>query len=188
MTHTSNKTADELIDLLTLEEQVSILAGADYWSTPAIDRLGIAKLRVTDGPNGARGSGSIIGGVTAACFPVGIALGATWDVDLVRRIGAAIADEVKSKSAHVLLGPTINMHRTVTNGRNFECYSEDPELAADLAVSYITGLQGNGVAATVKHFIGNESEIERTTINSAPKYTSNSHHVKGVECPVMKSL
>ena len=167
MTHTSNKTADELIDLLTLEEQVSILAGADYWSTPAIDRLGIAKLRVTDGPNGARGSGSIIGGVTAACFPVGIALGATWDVDLVRRIGAAIADEVKSKSAHVLLGPTINMHRTVTNGRNFECYSEDPELAADLAVAYITGLQGNGVAATVKHFIGNESEIERTTINSA---------------------
>ena len=67
----------------------------------------------------------------------------------------------------MLLGPTINMHRTVTNGRNFECYSEDPELAADLAVAYITGLQGNGVAATVKHFIGNESEIERTTINSA---------------------
>ena len=167
MTHTLNKTADELIDLLTLEEQVSILAGADYWSTPAIDRLGIATLRVTDGPNGARGSGSIIGGVTAACFPVGIALGATWDVDLVRLIGAAIADEVKSKGAHMLLGPTINMHRTVTNGRNFECYSEDPELAADLAVAYITGLQGNGVAATVKHFIGNESEIERTTINSA---------------------
>lgn len=167
MTQISNKTADELIDLLTLEEQVSILAGADYWSTPAIDRLGIAKLRVTDGPNGARGSGSIIGGVTAACFPVGIALGATWDVDLVRRIGAAIADEVKSKGAHMLLGPTINMQRTVTNGRNFECYSEDPELAADLAVAYITGLQGNGVAATVKHFIGNESEIERTTINSA---------------------
>ena len=167
MPQISNKTADELIDLLTLEEQVSILAGADYWSTPAIGRLGIAKLRVTDGPNGARGSGSIIGGVTAACFPVGIALGATWDVDLVQRIGAAIADEVKSKGAHMLLGPTINMQRTVTNGRNFECYSEDPELAADLAVAYITGLQGNGVAATVKHFIGNESEIERTTINSA---------------------
>ena len=167
MPQISNKTADELIDLLTLEEQVSILAGADYWSTPAIDRLGIAKLRVTDGPNGARGSGSIIGGVTAACFPVGIALGATWDVDLVQRIGAAIADEVKSKGAHMLLGPTINMQRTVTNGRNFECYSEDPELAANLAVAYITGLQGNGVAATVKHFIGNESEIERTTINSA---------------------
>jgi len=167
MAQISNKTADELIDLLTLEEQVSILAGADYWSTPAIERLGIGKLRVTDGPNGARGSGSIIGGVTAACFPVGIALGATWDMDLVHRIGAAIADEVKSKGAHMLLGPTINMHRTVTNGRNFECYSEDPELAAHLAVAYITGLQGNGVAATVKHFIGNESEIERTTINSA---------------------
>lgn len=161
------KSPEEIVDLLTLEEQVSILAGADYWSTPAIERLSIGKLRVTDGPNGARGSGSIIGGVTAACFPVGIALGATWNVDLMHQIGAAIADEVKSKGAHMLLGPTINMHRTVTNGRNFECYSEDPELAAGLTVGYVQGLQANHVAATVKHFIGNESEIERTTINSA---------------------
>jgi beta-glucosidase len=104
--------------------------------------------------------------VTAAAFPVGIAIGATWDPALAEEIGSAIADEVKSKGAHVSLAPTVNIHRSVTNGRNFECYSEDPTLAAALAVGYIRGLQGKGVAATIKHFAGNESEIERTTINS----------------------
>ena len=159
-------TIDELVDLMTLEEQVSILSGEDFWSTPAVPRLGIQKMYVTDGPNGARGGGSLIGGVSAAAFPVGIALGATWDVELAQEIGHAIADEVKSKSAHVSLAPTVNIHRSVTNGRNFECYSEDPELAAGMAVGYIKGLQGNGVSATIKHYAGNESEIERTTINS----------------------
>lgn len=155
-----------LVDAMTLEEQVAILSGEDFWSLPAIPRLGIGKLRVTDGPNGARGGGSLIGGVTAAAFPVGIAIGATWDPALAREIGAALAEEVQSKGAHVALAPTINMQRSVTNGRNFECYSEDPELTAALAVGYVQGLQSKGVAATVKHFAGNESEIERTTISS----------------------
>ena len=157
---------DTLLSEMTLEEKVSILSGEDFWSVPAIERLGIGKLRVTDGPNGARGGGSLIGGVKSASFPVGIALGATWDVPLVTEIGAALADEVKSKGAHVLLAPTVNIHRSVTNGRNFECYSEDPILSAELAVGYIGGLQGQGIGATIKHFAGNESEIERTTISS----------------------
>lgn len=156
----------ELADQLTLEEQVSILSGEDFWSVPAIPRLGIGKLRVTDGPNGARGGGSLIGGVKSASFPVGIALGATWNVELVKEIGAALADEVKSKQAHMLLAPTVNIHRSVTNGRNFECYSEDPILSGELAVAYVVGLQGQGIGATIKHFVGNESEIERTTISS----------------------
>jgi beta-glucosidase len=157
---------DQLLSEMTLEEKVSILSGEDFWSVPAIERLGIGKLRVTDGPNGARGGGSLIGGVKSASFPVGIALGATWDVPLVKEIGAALADEVKSKGAHMLLAPTVNIHRSVTNGRNFECYSEDPILSAELAVGYISGLQGHGIGATIKHFAGNESEIERTTISS----------------------
>ena len=160
------QTAEQLVDSMSLSEQISLLSGEDVWSVNAIPRLGIHKLRVTDGPNGARGGGSLFGGVTAACFPVGIALGATWNRALLAKVGGAIADEVKSKSAHVLLGPTINIQRSVTNGRNFECYSEDPELTAALAVSYIKGLQSGGVAATPKHFIGNESEIERTTVSS----------------------
>jgi beta-glucosidase len=157
---------DQLLSEMTLEEKVSILSGEDFWSVPAIERLGIGKLRVTDGPNGARGGGSLIGGVKSASFPVGIALGATWDVPLVKEIGAALADEVKSKGAHMLLAPTVNIHRSVTNGRNFECYSEDPILSAELAVGYISGLQGQGIGATIKHFAGNESEVERTTISS----------------------
>ena len=157
---------ENLIDQLTLEEQVALLSGEDFWSLPAIDRLDIPKTRVTDGPNGARGGGSLVGGVTAAAFPVGIAIGATWDPELAYDIGSAIADEVKSKGAHVSLAPTCNIHRSVTNGRNFECYSEDPELTADLAVGYIKGLQDKKIAATIKHFAGNESEIERTTMSS----------------------
>ncbi len=159
-------TLDELIDQMTVEEQVSLLSGEDFWSLPAIERLGIGKFRVTDGPNGARGGGSLIGGVKSAAFPVGIAIGATWNPALVAEIGAALADEVKSKGAHVLLGPTINIQRTVTNGRNFECYSEDPELTAELASAYVKGLQQKGIAAVAKHFAGNESEIARTSNSS----------------------
>ena len=136
---------DELLAQMTLEEKVSLLSGEDFWSVPAIERLGIGKLRVTDGPNGARGGGSLIGGVKSASFPVGIAIGATWNTALAHEIGAALADEVKSKNAHMLLAPTVNIHRSVTNGRNFECYSEDPILSAELAVGYIKGLQGQGL-------------------------------------------
>lgn len=160
------RSIEALVDALTLEEQVQLLSGEDFWSLPAIQRLGIGKLRVTDGPNGARGAGSLIGGVTAAAFPVGIALGASWNPALAEEIGSALADEVKSKGAHMLLAPTVNLQRSGTNGRNFECYSEDPELTSALAVAYIKGLQAKKVAATIKHFVGNESEINRTTMSS----------------------
>jgi len=156
---------EAIVDTMTLAEQVSILSGDAFWTVNPIDRLGIGTLRVTDGPNGARGS-DFIGGTTAAAFPVGIAIGATWNPELAYEIGSAIADEVKSKGAHVSLAPTVNIHRSVTNGRNFECYSEDPELTAALGVQYIKGLQDKGISATMKHFAGNESEIERTTMSS----------------------
>jgi beta-glucosidase len=161
-----NQKIEDLLDAMTLEEQVSLLSGEDFWSLPAIERLGIGKLRVTDGPNGARGGGGLLGGVKAAAFPVGIGLGATWNVQLLQEVGAALAGEAKAKSAHMLLAPTVNIQRSVTNGRNFECYSEDPILTAELASAYIIGLQENGISATIKHFAGNESEIERTTMSS----------------------
>lgn len=157
---------EALLDAMTLAEQVSLLAGADFWTTVSIDRLGIPAIKVTDGPNGARGGGSLVGGVTAAAFPVGIALASTWNPALVEQVGQALAEEAQSKGALVLLGPTVNMHRSPLNGRNFECYSEDPYLSAQLAVAYISGVQSKGVGATVKHFVGNESEFERMTISS----------------------
>ncbi len=157
---------EALVDEMSLEEQVLLLSGQDNWSVPGNARLGFGQLKVTDGPNGARGGGSLVGGVSAAAFPVGIALGATWNTALLNEIGAALATETRSKDARVLLAPTVNIQRSVANGRNFECYSEDPILTARLATAYITGLQDHGVSATIKHFAGNESEIERTTASS----------------------
>lgn len=163
---TTEQRIESLLDAMTLEEQVALLAGADFWTTVPIERLGIPAIKVSDGPNGARGGGSLVGGVKAASFPVGIALAATWNPVLVNRVGQALAEEALSKGARVLLAPTVNIHRSTLNGRNFECYSEDPFLSARLAVAYIQGLQQNGVGATVKHFVGNESEFERMTISS----------------------
>lgn len=154
------------LDQLTLEEKVGLMAGGDIWTTVPVPRLGVPSIRVTDGPNGARGSGSLTGGIHSACFPCGISLGATWSPALMRRIGEALGEEVRAKGSRVLLGPTINLHRTALNGRNFECYSEDPHLTAMLAVPYVEGVQSRGVAATAKHFAGNESEFQRMSINS----------------------
>lgn len=157
---------EALLAAMTLDEQVALLAGANFWTTVPIERLGIPAIKVSDGPNGARGGGSLVGGVKAASFPVGIALAASWNTALVEQIGQALADEAKSKGARVLLAPTVNIHRSTLNGRNFECYSEDPYLSARLAVAYVGGLQSQGVSATIKHFVGNESEFERMTMSS----------------------
>ncbi len=155
---------ESLLDQLTLEEQVSLLAGADFWTTVSIPRLGIASVKVSDGPNGARG-GIFKDGPSTACFPVGIALASTWNPALVQQTGAALGVEAKLKGARVLLAPTINLHRTVLNGRNFECYSEDPWLSSEMAVAYVRGLQSTGVGAAVKHFVGNDSEYQRMSIS-----------------------
>ncbi len=157
---------DAILDSMTVGEQVSLLSGRDFWTTTPLPRLGVPSLKVSDGPNGARGGGALVGGVKAAAFPVGIALGATWNPQLVGEVGEALAHEAKSKGALALLAPTVNLHRSTLNGRNFECYSEDPHLTAELAVAYIRGLQGAGVGATIKHFVGNESEFQRQTISS----------------------
>jgi beta-glucosidase len=158
---------ESLLAQLTLPEKVSLMAGANFWETVAIPRLGIPSIKVSDGPNGARGGGSIVGSsVTAACFPVGVALASSWDRELMFEVGVALAQEAKSKGAQMLLAPTVNIHRSPLNGRNFECYAEDPYLSGQMAVGYITGLQSQKVGATVKHFIGNESEFQRNTISS----------------------
>jgi beta-glucosidase len=156
---------DALLDAMTLAEQVALLTGADLWRTVALPRLGVPSIQLTDGPNGARGS-VFQDGPTTACFPAGIALAATWDTALLQQAGAALADEARLKGASVLLAPTVNLHRTVLNGRNFECHAEDPWLASEVALALVRGVQGRGVAATIKHFAGNESEYQRTSISS----------------------
>src|SRR5512136_1131853 len=156
---------DHLLSQMTLEEKVSLLAGADFWHTVPVKRLGIPAMKVTDGPNGARGAEGTMG-PTSVCFPAGIALGATWNPALVERIGQALADETKAKGAHILLAPTVNIHRSPLSGRNFEFYAEDPYLSGRTAIGYISGLQSHGVGACIKHFVCNDSEFERQSINS----------------------
>src|SRR3954451_21266614 len=146
---------------LSLDAKVSLLAGADQWHTPAVD--GLPPIRMSDGPAGVRGTAW---NVPSASFPCATALGASFDPALVREVGEALGREARSKGAHVLLAPTVNLHRTPTGGRNFECLSEDPTLTAQIAVGYIRGVQSVGVAACIKHFIANDTEFERLTISS----------------------
>lgn len=161
----SNVDVDQLVDSLSLEQQVQLLTGADFWRTQAFPEQGIPAIKVTDGPNGARG-GIFKDGPSTACFPSAVTVSSTWDTELIQTMGAALGEETKIKGAQVLLAPTVNLHRTVFNGRNFECHSEDPWLASEMAVAYIKGVQSTGVGATIKHFVGNESEYQRMLISS----------------------
>ena len=156
-----------LLDALTLEEKIALIGGRDIWHTNAIDHLGIPSIKVTDGPNGARGDGVLgTGAHSSTCIPCGSALGATFDPELLTELGELLGRESHSKASHVLLAPTMNLHRHPLGGRNFECYSEDPELTGKLAAAFIRGVQSQGVATTAKHFVGNDSEFERNTINT----------------------
>lgn len=156
---------ESLINELTLDEKIAMLAGNDFWTTVPVERLGIPSIKVTDGPNGARGD-SIKGDVQAVCYPCGTALAATWDLDLMAEIGRSLAKQVKSKGSHILLAPTVNIHRTPIAGRNFECYSEDPYLSSRMAVTYIGSLQEEGVGACIKHFVANDQEYQRNSISA----------------------
>ncbi|KAL3469305.1 glycoside hydrolase superfamily [Aspergillus californicus] len=155
---------DSLLTQLTLEEKILLLAGKNFWETHEIERLGIPSLKVSDGPNGARGS-SILDGVTATCFPACVSLASTFDRELAYRVGQALGEETQTKGAYVLLGPTVCGHRSPVGGRNFEAFSEDPHLTGTLACEYVRGLQSERVAATVKHFFANEQETRRFVVN-----------------------
>ncbi|KAK5126087.1 hypothetical protein LTR85_011442 [Meristemomyces frigidus] len=156
---------EEVLAKLTVEEKISLLAGRDFWHTVPIPKHGIPSLRTSDGPNGVRGTRNF-NGVPAACFPCGTALGATWNQDLLLEAGRLMGDEAKAKGAHILLGPCINMQRSPLGGRGFESISEDPILAGLGAASLTNGIQSTGVVATIKHFITNDQEHERTAVDS----------------------
>ncbi len=157
--------SQEVLTSLTLEEKCALIAGETNWRTPAYLHAGVPQLKMTDGPSGIRGEQLGEQGSAGVSVPAGIALGASWDVDLLAEIGDLLGRECVRKSAHVLLGPTINLHRTPLGGRTFECYSEDPELTGALAVRYIAAVQAHKVAVTAKHFVANDTEVERLTVD-----------------------
>ncbi|MCU1455652.1 MAG: bglS-2, partial [Acidimicrobiales bacterium] len=149
---------------LTLEERAALTGGDDMWHATGVPDAGIGRLKVSDGPVGVRGERT--SGTSSTSFPCATALASSWDRDLLARVGRALGEEARAKGVHLLLGPTVNLHRHPLAGRNFECYSEDPLLTAELAVAYVLGVQGTGVGACIKHFAANEQETERMTVSA----------------------
>jgi beta-glucosidase len=149
---------------LTLEQKVQLLTGADFWALYDQPAAGLRRLVLSDGPAGVRGE-SWDERDTSANVPSATALAATWDTGRVAAVGALLAREARRKGVDVLLAPTVNLHRTPYAGRSFECFSEDPLLTAQLGAAYVRGLQRCGVGATVKHFVGNDSETQRMTVD-----------------------
>jgi beta-glucosidase len=151
---------ESILSRMTLEEKIDLIGGVDDFFIRGIARLGVPRLKMADGPAGVRNFGP------ATAMPAGIALAATWNPALVERVGAEIGRDARAKGVHFLLGPGVNIYRAPMNGRNFEYYGEDPYLAARLAVGYIRGVQSQGVAATIKHLLGNNSEFDRHRTDS----------------------
>ena len=165
----------DLLSRMTLEEKATMLAGSGWMESAPVERLGIPAIKMADGPMGVRswaGSSAITnlpGGplkVLSTAFPAGVAMAATWNPELVRREGQAIAQEVKALGRDMILGPTVNINRVPLWGRNFEGYGEDPYLAARMGVAYVKGVQGEGVIPSVKHFAANNEEFERHRIDA----------------------
>jgi beta-glucosidase len=161
-----------LLAELTLEEKASLCSGADFWHTEAVERVGVPAVMVTDGPHGLRkqiGSADNVGladSVPATCFPPAVALGSSFDVEMVERVGRALGAEARAERVAVLLGPGINIKRSPLCGRNFEYLSEDPLVSGVLGAALVQGIQSAGVGACVKHFAVNNQETDRARVSA----------------------
>ena len=165
----TNRGVDEaelgrLLARLSLEQKVRLLTGADIWALHAEPAVGLRRMVTSDGPAGVRGE-RWDERYPSANVPSPTALAATWDEDRVERIGHLLAGEARRKGVDVLLAPTVNLHRTPYGGRHFECLSEDPLLTSRIGGAYVRGVQAGGVGATAKHFVANDSETDRFTVD-----------------------
>src|SRR6267154_5173809 len=151
----TERRVDSILNQMTIEEKIDLLGGVDGFYLRGVPRLGVPRFRMADGPLGVRNDGP------ATTMSAGIALAATWNPELAERVGTEIGRDARAKGVHFLLGPGVNIYRAPMNGRNFEYFGEDPFLASRIAVGYIQGVQSQGVSATVKHFMGNNSEFDR---------------------------
>lgn len=150
---------------LDLDAKTRLLSGQDMWSLPALPEIGLRSLVMSDGPVGVRGVRWTADDPSVA-LPSPTALAASWDPGLAHRAGALLAQEARRKGVHVLLAPTVNLHRSPLGGRHFEAYSEDPFLTGRIGTGYVGGVQSGGVGTTVKHFVANDAETDRFTVNN----------------------
>lgn len=186
--------AAALVARMSLAEKADYCSGADFWTLPPNERLGLPAIMLTDGPHGLRkqaeagGPASISRSVPATCFPTAAALASTWDPDLLREVGAALGAECRANDVAVILGPGVNIKRHPLSGRNFEYFSEDPLLSGELAAAMIDGIQSQGVGACVKHFAANDQETRRMVVDAiVDERTLREIHLRSFEIAVRKA-
>ncbi|PLX01704.1 MAG: glycosyl hydrolase [Marinilabiliales bacterium] len=193
MNENLNREVEELLHQLTLEEKASLCSGRDDWSSQSIERLNIPWIWMSDGPHGLRrapatnkpGYGDQL---PATCFPTASALAASWDVDLIYDVGIALGEECQALDVNVLLGPGVNIKRSVLGGRNFEYFSEDPILSGEMGAAFINGVQSQGVGTSLKHFVANNVETMRMYANSdVDSRTLHEIYLKPFEIAVKKA-
>jgi beta-glucosidase len=163
---------DRVLAELTVQEKASLISGADLWHTVAVERLGVPAIMCSDGPHGLRAQvtgqdhAGLLDSVPATCFPTASAIASSWDRDLIRQVGVAIAEEARRWNVSVVLGPGVNIKRSPLCGRNFEYLSEDPFLAGELGLAMVEGLQSQHVGASVKHYAANNQEDDRLRVSA----------------------
>src|SRR5450755_2373244 len=153
----AEKRIDTLLRNMSLKEKIELIGGVDGFYLRAVPSVGLPRLKMSDGPMGARSDGP-------ATTTGGIALAATWNTELAQAVGSQIGRDARSRGIHFLLGPGVNIYLAPMNGRNFEYFGEDPFLSGRIAAAYVEGVQKQGVSATVKHFMGNNSEFDRHAV------------------------
>jgi len=182
----------QIISKLTFDEKLNLLTGKNVWETVEVERLGIPSITVSDGPHGLRkeyiDSNNRTRTHDATCFPTSSAMAATWNRNLINRIGKALAEQCIKMNVDILLGPAINIKRIPLCGRNFEYFSEDPYLAGELSAEYINGVQSLGIGTCLKHFAANNQEYDRHYISSDVDIrTLREIYLKPFEIAVKKS-
>lgn len=152
--------AAEIVAQMTLEEKIAYIGGYESWYIRPVERLGLPAIKMVDGPQGVRNN------TKSTLYPSGVAAAATWNRDLIHKMGVALGQDSRARGVHILLGPGVNIYRSPLCGRNFEYFGEDPYLAGQIAASYIKGIQSQGVMACIKHFAGNNQEYDRHNVSS----------------------
>lgn len=183
-----------IISQMTLEEKAGMCSGKDFWRLKSVERLGVPEVMVSDGPHGLRkqaGEADHLGindSIKAVCFPTASATAASFDRDLLYRLGDALGQECQAENVSVLLGPAVNIKRSPLCGRNFEYFSEDPYLTGELSAAHIQGVQSHHVGTSLKHFAANNQEYMRMSCSSdMDERTFREIYLAGFETAVKKA-